>query len=81
MPPGLPPGNPDKGLWILTEDEHDKLAAHAWYNYQISRNPVPLKTVWGNVPQEEKIAWMNAVAGVLFSLSDKHGLDAVVIDY
>lgn len=70
----------DKGLWILTEDEHDKLAAHAWYSFTVTyENPVLVN--WGQLSDEAKGAWRNAVASVLFSLSDKHGLDAVVIDY
>lgn len=70
----------DSEVWELTEDELDKLAAHARYGHD---STVYFNvSAWGELPLEQKRAWMNAVAAILFSL-DKMGKTAqtVVIDY
>ncbi len=71
----------DEGLWILTEDEHQKLAYLAYCSFYVADGSLA-PCSWNDLPSKEKRGWLNAVAGLLlYALSDKHGMDAVVIDY
>lgn len=70
--------------WHVTEDELDKLAAHARYNFEITSKPgsKELFAAWGTLPKAERVAWMNAVTSVLFNMDAMgHTSETVVVDY
>lgn len=71
--------------WHVTEDELDKLAAIARYNFQITSQEdgyAETWKAWGMLPKAEKVAWMNAVTMVLFEVDRMgHTSESVVVDY
>lgn len=70
--------------WHVTEDELDKLAAHARYQFEITtkEGSNALFKAWGTLPETERVAWMNAVTSVLFNADAMgHTSESVVVDY
>ncbi len=74
----------DDTCWHVTEDELDKLAAQARYNFEITtkQGTKELFAAWDTLPKAEKVAWMNAVTSVLFNADAMgHTSESVVVDY
>lgn len=75
----------DNQFWHVTEDELDKLAAHARYNFFITTQKdgfIETAKEWETLPRIEKIAWMNAVTMVLFQVDRMgHTSESVVVDF